>query len=60
MAKRVTGWVFAMLLTAALLAFGWGTASAAARLEGQAQAGAAPLANATITLWAASESSVSA
>jgi hypothetical protein len=44
----------AMLFTAGL--FGWTYAAAAAdvRIEGQVQAGGGPLANSTVTLWAAS------
>src|SRR5215469_3439121 len=43
-----------MLLTLAFLGWTCGAASAAVRIEGQVQAGAAPVANSTVTLWAAS------
>jgi hypothetical protein len=45
----------AEVLTSALFVGAWDPASAAARIEGQVQGGGAPIANATVTLWAASE-----
>ncbi len=41
------------ILTAATLLGGTCAANAAVRVEGQAQAGGGPLANSTVTLWAA-------
>ena len=46
----------AMLMTATLLGSTCGAATAAVHVEGQAQAGGGPLANATVTLWAGSSS----
>src|SRR5271166_3035300 len=43
-----------MLLAAGLIGYACGPASAAVRIEGQAQAGGGPLAGATVTLWVAS------
>jgi hypothetical protein len=43
-----------MLLSVGLLGWASGTAAAAVRVEGQVQAGGGPLANSTVTLWAAS------
>ena len=44
----------AMLAVGGLLGCFCGPAAAAVRIEGQAQAGGGPLANSTVTLWAAS------
>jgi 5-hydroxyisourate hydrolase-like protein (transthyretin family) len=44
----------ATLLTAALLAWACGPASAAVHIEGQVQGGGEPIANSTVTLWEAS------
>ena len=41
-------------LTVALLGYACGTAAAEVRIAGQVQAGGGPLANSTVTLWAAS------
>ena len=43
-----------MLLAVGLIGYACGPASAAVRIEGQAQAGGGPLAGSTVTLWAAS------
>ena len=43
-----------MLLAVGLIGYGCGPASAAVRIEGQAQARGGPLAGSTVTLWAAS------
>ena len=43
-----------MLLSVGLLGCAAGSAAAAVRVEGQVQAGRGPLANSTVTLWAAS------
>jgi hypothetical protein len=43
-----------MLLALGVLASECGPAAAAVRIEGQVQAGGGPLANSTVTLWAAS------
>ena len=45
-----------VLITATLLGGTCGAATAAVHIEGQAQAGGGPLANATVTLWAGSSS----
>src|SRR5690349_5726976 len=45
-----------MLIAAALLGASCSAATAAVHIEGQAQAGGAPLANSTVTLWAGSSS----
>jgi hypothetical protein len=44
----------AILLAATLLGSSYGAATAAVRIEGQAQAGGGPLTNSTVTLWAGS------
>src|SRR6476646_11146832 len=46
--------IAAMLLTCGLLGWTCIPAGAAVRIEGQVQAGGGPLANSTVTLWAAS------
>jgi hypothetical protein len=43
-----------MFVTVAALGWACGSTAAAVRIEGQAQAGGGPLANSTVTLWAAS------
>ena len=45
-----------MLLAVGLIGYACGPASAAVRIEGQAQAGGGPLAGSTVTLWATSSS----
>jgi hypothetical protein len=45
---------FALLSTLGVLGCGYNSAAAAVRIEGQVQAGGGPLANSTVTLWAAS------
>jgi hypothetical protein len=44
----------ATLLTAGLFVWACGPAAAAVRIEGQVQGGGGPIANSTVTLWAAS------
>ena len=44
----------AMLVTMGAMAWTCGSTAAAVRIEGQVQAGGGPLANSTVTLWAAS------
>ena len=44
----------AMLLTAGLFGWACGPAAAAVHIEGQVQAGGGPVAESTVTLWAAS------
>src|SRR5215472_15185820 len=51
---RVLTQIVSMLLAVGLLAGPLGPAAAAVRIEGQVQAGGGPLANSTVTLWAAS------
>lgn len=46
--------IVAGLLMLGFLAVASGSAAAAVRIEGQVQAGGAPLANSTVTLWQAS------
>ena len=46
--------IASMLLSVGLLGCAAGSAAAAVRVEGQVQAGRGPLANSTVTLWAAS------
>src|SRR5271166_5784851 len=46
--------VAAMLLTSGLLGWACGPAAAAVRIEGRVDAGGGPVANSTVTLWAAS------
>jgi hypothetical protein len=53
MIKIVKGHIAEVLLTAGLLGCVCGPASAAVRIEGQVQAGGGPVANSTVTLWAA-------
>ena len=45
---------FAMLAGVSLLSSAYSPAAAAVRIDGQVQAGGGPLANSTVTLWAAS------
>src|SRR5689334_15848803 len=53
--RRITrNQIATTLLAATLLGGACGTAAAAVQVEGVAQAGGAPLANSTVTLWAAS------
>ena len=56
MIKMHSARVVGMLLTGALLGCAYGPVAAAVRIEGQVQAGGGPLANSTVTLWAASAS----
>src|SRR6516164_3223501 len=49
-----TAQMIAMLVTLGGLGFACSPAEAAIRIEGQVQAGGGPLANSTVTLWAAS------
>jgi hypothetical protein len=45
--------IVTMLLSVSLLGYTCGETAAAVRIEGQVQAGGGPLANSTVTLWAA-------
>jgi hypothetical protein len=56
MFKIDTAQTVAMLVTFGVLSCTCNPASADVRIEGQVQAGAAPVANSTVTLWAASAS----
>src|SRR5277367_2210721 len=53
MIKFVKAYMATMLLAAGWLGCVCGPAAAAVRIEGQVQAGGAPLASSTVTLWAA-------
>ena len=54
MSKNAKALIIAVLLTAGLLGGACGPAAAAVRIEGQVQGGGGPIANSTVTLWAAS------
>jgi hypothetical protein len=57
MLKLAKAQLVATILIVAVLGHACGTAVAAVRIEGQVQAGGGPLANSTVTLWAASTGS---
>ena len=54
MPKNAKAQIIAALLTAGLLGWACDPAAAAVRIEGQVQGGGGPIANSTVTLWAAS------
>jgi hypothetical protein len=54
MITKGTAQIVAMLVTVGWLGWSCGPAAAAVRIEGQVQAGGGPVANSTVTLWAAS------
>jgi len=51
--SRITKSSFAAIMVFTVALLGGSLAAAVVRVEGQAQAGGAPLANSTVTLWAA-------
>ena len=54
MPKNAKAQFIAALLTVGLFVWAWSPAAAAVRIEGQVQGGGGPIANSTVTLWAAS------